>query len=327
MSGSPRLSGPAAALLPGRPERIVVTGASGWIGLASLELLYNTLGPRAFAERVFAFGSSARSLDFGAGTIQQRPLAAILSLPPAPTLVLHLAFVTKDKASAMDEGEYRRLNRSIGRAVLEALDLIGATAVFVASSGAAGYADDPAAPHDLRLYGALKKADEDMFAAWAEERARRAVIARIFALSGPHINKHENYALASFIADALAGRPVAIRADFPVYRSYVAVRELVALVFAAMLDEGPAVVRFSTGGERLEMQQVAETVAEVLGPVAVARPPLRNDRTDEYVGDDAAYQRLLSRYGIAHLPFGAQVAETAAAFASEAPSKKRNSHA
>jgi UDP-glucuronate decarboxylase len=323
MSIHPRFSGPAAQALPSSDARIVITGASGWIGKATLELLYNTLGPGDFAKRVYAFGSAPRAIDFGAGTIEQRPLIAMLALPASPTLVLHLAFLTKDKIAGMDQEEYRRLNLVLSRTVIEALDMIGASAVFVASSGAAEYADDPAASPAMRLYGSLKKADENAFASWAEECGRRAVIARIFALSGPHINKHDNYALASFIRDALAGRAIAIRSDIPVYRSYVAIREIMSLVFAAMLDEPAGVVRLSTGGERLEMQRIAEIVAEALGPVPVERPPLRTGKADEYVGNDVAYQRLLSVYGIEHLRFRDQVAETAASLAAASPSAEK----
>jgi nucleoside-diphosphate-sugar epimerase len=296
--------------------RIVITGASGWIGRATLELLYNTLGPQAFADRVVAFGSSRRTIDFGAGQVDQEPLPTIAALPHTPTLVLHLAFVTKDRVAGMDEQLYRKANRTISSTVLGALDVIGATAVFVASSGAAGLANDPAASPSMRLYGSLKKADEDAFANWAGERGRRAVIARIFALSGPHINKHDNYALAGFIRDAMAGRPIAISSDFPVYRSYVAVRELMSLVFA-MLDSPTGVVRFSTGGERLELQQIAEVVSGLLGRVSIERPPLRPSKIDEYAGDDAVYRRLLSAHRIEHIPFDRQIEETAAFFACE----------
>ena len=327
MSVDPRLSGPAAAALPAREERIVITGASGWIGKATLELLYNTLGSGDFAKRVFAFGSAPRTIDFGVATIEQRPLIAMLALPSAPTVVLHLAFLTKDKVVGMNEEEYCRLNRALSRTVLEALDMIGASALFVASSGAAQFADDADASPEMRLYGSLKKADEEAFARWAEERGRRAVIARIFALSGPHINKHDTYALASFVRDALAGGPISIRSDRPVYRSYVPTRELMSLVFTLMLEEGAEVVRFSTGGERLEIQRVAEIVSEAVGPVAIERPPLKSGPIDEYVGDAAAYQELLFAYGIDHLPFAQQVVETAASFASEAASEERSRYA
>jgi len=299
--------------------RIVVTGASGWIGRATLELLYNTLGQQAFDDRVVAFGSARRTIDFGANRIEQRRLTTIATLPCVPTQVLHFAFVTKDRVSGMDEAAYRRTNQVIRSTVLEALDMIGATAIFVASSGAAEFVDDPTASPSMRLYGSLKKADEDAFANWAEVRGRRAVIARIFALSGPHINKHDNYALASFIREAMAGRNIAISSDFPVYRSYVAVRELMSLVFAT-LDSPTGVLRFSTGGERLELQDIADVVSNLLGCVSIERPPLKSGKIDEYVGDDAGYRQLLSAHGIEHIPFERQVEETAAFFASSVAS-------
>lgn len=292
------------------------TGASGWIGRATLELLFNTLGADAFGGRVVAFGSSQRAIDFGEGrAIEQKALADIASLAPIPTLVLHLAFLTKDKVAGMDEDDYRRSNRKLSQTVLDALDAIDARAVFVASSGAAAFADDPTASEAMRLYGSLKKADEDAFSAWADSHGRRAVIARIFALSGPHINKHETYALASFIKDALAGRAISIRADHPVYRAYVAIRELMSLIFAAMLDGSTGVLHFSTGGERLEMQEVAKVVSATLGPVTINRPPVNGNRTDEYVGYDVTYRQLLATYFLEHLPFAQQVEETAAFFA------------
>jgi nucleoside-diphosphate-sugar epimerase len=316
VNAGPRLSGPAADILPTSEFRIVITGASGWIGRATLELLYNTLGADAFTRRVVAFGSSPRAVNFGQGrAIEQKALADIAQLPPMPTLVLHLAFLTKDKVAGMDEDDYRRSNRKLSQTVLDALDAIDARAVFVASSGAAAFADDPAASEAMRLYGSLKKADEDAFSAWADARDRRAVVARIFALSGPHINKHDTYALASFIKDALAGQDISIRADFPVYRAYVAIRELMSLVFAAMLDGSTGVLHFSTGGERLEMQEVAEVVSATLGPVSIKRPPLNGNKTDEYVGYDVTYRQLLAAYSLEHLPFAQQVVETADFFA------------
>ena len=298
-------------------KRIVVTGAGGWLGLATLELLHSALGTE-FDSRVRCFGSGERALALVDGTIvRQRALPAIAQLDPESTFVLHLAFLTKDRAEGMDEDEYKTANRLLSRTVLESLDKIGAEGIFVASSGAAGFADDPHASAAMRLYGALKREDEEIFAAWADRSNKRAAIARIFNISGPHINKHGSYALACFILDALAGRPVSVRAPHRVVRGYVAIRELMSLVFALLLDGRKGVTRFSSGGEPMEMQAIAETVATLLGPVPVHRPPLTNDRADDYTGDDAAYRRLLAEHGIKPVPFGQQVSETAGFLAAE----------
>jgi nucleoside-diphosphate-sugar epimerase len=215
-------------------RRIVITGAGGWLGLATLELLHAALGD-ALPKRVAAFGSDTRALRLRDGTqVLQRPLADMAWLPTKPTLVLHLAFLTKDRAESMDEDAYRAANHAIGDTVLNALDSIGTEAVFLASSGAAALTDAPAPA--MHLYGAMKREDEERFAHWAQTPNRRAVIARIHNISGPHMNKHGAYALASFMLDALAGRPIAVRAPRPVIRSYVAIRELMGLVFAMLLD-------------------------------------------------------------------------------------------
>jgi UDP-glucuronate decarboxylase len=76
----------------------VITGAGGWIGLATLDLLHVALGDQ-FGKRVRAFGSSTRVLRLNDGTqVLQRPLGDLAWLPHEPTIVLHTAFLTKDRA-------------------------------------------------------------------------------------------------------------------------------------------------------------------------------------------------------------------------------------
>lgn len=287
--------------------RIVVTGAGGWIGLATLDLLRCALGEQ-FTSHVHAFGSTKRTLTLRDGTaIDQRPLADIGALPAAPTLLLHLAFLTKDRAEAMDEPAYRAANHAIDEQVLNALDAIGTQAIFIASSGAAA-STNPA--HAMQLYGDLKREQEERFAAWAIRAHRRAVIVRLFNLSGPYINKQSSYALSAFIGDALEGGPIQIRAAQPVVRSYVAIRELMSLVFALQLDGGDDITRFDSGGAPMEMQAIAQAVADQLGQVAITRPPLDHGVTDQYTGDGATYAALLVRHCIAPVSFTAQVEET-----------------
>lgn len=291
--------------------RLVVTGAGGWLGMATLDLLGQALGPD-LAGRVHCFGASARELTLRGGqTLAQRPLSELGDLPSAPTYLLHLAFLTKDRAEEMAEEDYVRANRGLSQSVLDSLDRIGVTGLFVASSGAAAKAEDPHASPAMRLYGSLKRADEDMFSAWAERTGKSAVIGRIFNLSGPYINKVGNYALACFILDALAGRPIEVKAPHPVVRGYVAISELMSLVFALLLEETRGTVRFETGGEPMELEQVARIVADEIGDGALERAAIVNKRPDRYLGDDRTWQEWLGSRGITPVPFPRQVRETA----------------
>lgn len=290
-------------------KRIVITGAGGWLGLASLELLESALDA-SLSDRVRCFGASRRTLLLLSGrSVEQHPLAELAALEEAPTLLLHLAFLTKDRAEDMAEPDYRQANRALSASVLECIDRIGTAAVFVASSGAARFANDPLRSPAMRLYGELKRTDEDQFADWADARRARAVISRIFNLAGPHINKVASYALSALILDALAGRPIEVKAPHRVVRGYVAVRELMALIFALLLEPAPAVMRFDTGGDPMELEQVANVIAAELGGAAV-RAPISSAANDVYVGDRESYDRLLLAHGIAPVPFAEQVRET-----------------
>jgi UDP-glucuronate decarboxylase len=302
---------------------MVVVGAGGWIGRVLLRSLHSALGVDAFSERVFAFGSSKRMIDLGdAISIAQRPLDELACLHPQPTALFHLAFLTKDKVAFIDHDEYRETNRALSSTVLEALSAIGVDRLFVASSGAAAFADDPSANEDLRIYGALKREDEDRFVAWAEaDTERRAVVTRIYNLTGPFINKHETYALASFIIDALSGRPISVRAPMQVVRSYVAIRELVSLVLCQLLGSGGVpVCRYDSGGEVLELREVAAEVARVLGGTVV-RAPITESVDNNYTGDAETYASLLEAAGIAPVPLDQQILDTAITIAPEPHSR------
>jgi nucleoside-diphosphate-sugar epimerase len=293
-------------------RRIIITGASGWLGRATLALLHDAMGPAAH-ERIACFGSADRRIELGDGLVfEQRPLSRLAALPPAPSLVFHLAFLTKDRAEETNEADYRVANERLSKTVVDALDAIGATGIFVASSGAAGYADSPAASAAMRLYGELKVADELRFSDWAEKTGRTAVIPRIFNLSGPYINKHSAYALASFIRDALARRPIEIQASRRVIRSYVAIRELISLAIALLADDATAVCRFDTGGDAIELGDVAREVAAQIGEVVIRRPVVSPENPDRYAGDRTMYDGLIRRHRIAAVDFCEQVAETIA---------------
>ncbi|HEY1560521.1 MAG TPA: NAD(P)-dependent oxidoreductase [Caulobacteraceae bacterium] len=293
--------------------RVVVTGAGGWLGLATLEMLLGLFGAD-FDRRVACFGSNARALTLRGGMrIAQRPLSEIGEIQRAPSLVLHLAYLTQEKAVGMSSETYAAANRAISQQVLEALDPIGAQGVFLASSGAAWRTDDPTAPASVRLYGALKVEDEDRFTAWAEEAGAAAVIARVFNLAGPYINKRSSYVLACLIADALADRPFAIRSAKPVYRSYVAISELMSVVFGALTRPSPGVVRFDTAGEGVyEASEIADAVAVALNrPRGAQRPPQSEEIEDRYVGDGVTYAALCRDFGVERVTFSEQIRQTA----------------
>ena len=86
---------------------------------------------------------------------------------------------------------------------------------------------------------------------------------------------------------------------------------MLSLVFAALLaDTGEPVLRFDTGGEPLEMGELARRVAAVLGGEAQDRV-VDGGPGNRYLADHTRWLALLSAHGLTHIPIERQIAETA----------------
>lgn len=295
--------------------RVLVTGASGWLGQATLELLIQTFGAE-WRERVVAFGSRERHWRLRDGTpVMQHPLAALGTLPRAPSLLLHFAYLTREKTGQMPIADYIATNRTLSQLVATAGAAVGVERMFVTSSGAVHAAlAEAESPDPTLLYGRLKLEDEALFERFAHVTVeRRVFIARLFNLSGPYINKLDSYALASFIQQARQGH-IAIHASRPVIRSYTSAANLLGVAFAQLLDDsGDSFVCVETAGDcEVEVQALAEHVRAVVLPRAtIDRAPMGGAAADRYVGDGQRYRQLLESFGIAEHSLRQQVTDTA----------------
>lgn len=299
-----------------RETPVVLTGCSGWLGQAVLEMLDGIHGAR-LASWVHVFGSSERPITLRSGRmILCQPLGVLANLTIDAPLMLHCAFLTKDKVAATSLSNYVRQNTEIADMVCDAARRLRAGGVFLPSSGAV-YNSGGILEDDLERnpYGTLKLRDEARFAKLTEETGARLSIARIFNLSGPFINKFTIYALSSIILDILAGRPIVLKADYPVIRSYTHVRDVLELALRGLLVEDALMSSpFDTAGaEEIEMSALASRVAEVLGHPGwpIERPALRGAPINRYVGDPTKIRSLARRAGIHLAGLPEQIRDTA----------------
>lgn len=312
---SPWLPATVHRTLRERETTYAITGATGWLGRATLAALFEALGDDA---RVTAYASSAQDIMLGSGrTIRTAPIADLRSLrSEAPVTFLHYAFITKDRVADSSLDDYVRVNRDLDQAVIAAMENNTTAGLFLPSSGAV-YGPGRSRQTDLAAdpYGALKLEQEDRFAGLGIEAP--LVIARVFNLSGPFINKHGAYALASIINDVLRGGPIVLKASNSVIRSYIHVADLIALVLAD-LTRGPArasVVRFDTAGEEeVELGDLARRAAAVLErpELPIERPAVRPEPVNRYVGDGGDMAARMLANGLAVRNLDTQIRDTAA---------------
>ncbi|AGX87486.1 NAD-dependent epimerase/dehydratase family protein [Candidatus Symbiobacter mobilis] len=298
----------SAQALRALPCDVVVTGANGWLGRATLDMLRQALGAE-FGQRVVALGSR-----------DDPPVRALESwVPPAGRglLLWHYAFLTKDRAEGMPLADYERRNRALRERVLGWVRGGSVWGMVLPSSGAVyDYLHATGRDAAVREYGRLKVEDEQAFGAACAQAGARLVIARVFNLSGPYINKIEHYALASMIRQVLAGEPVAVRAARPVLRSYYYVGDCLELCARMLLRSVPGQCEaFDVAGEEVvELGELGRCVAAVLqSPHAqVLRPALLADAEEDcYVGDRTRISLLENKLGLHPLGLAAQIRETA----------------
>jgi UDP-glucuronate decarboxylase len=305
-----------AARLRDGEERIAVTGATGWLGRVTLDLLREALGPDAFGQRVSAYASRPRVVD----GIDVRALAALAEAEPGPEVVVHYAFVTREHATVEGLDAYVAANLQISLDVLRALGRGGVRGFFYTSSGAV-YDAAGRLETDLRAnpYGALKHLDELAFAQACRVAGSGCAIARVFNVSGPHMAKPRLFALGDLVLRALAREPLVVKARHPVRRSFVAAADVAALGLSLALAGEDAV--FDTAGERVvELGELAALVGAEVGrdTLAIERDYDPDAPAHDYLGRAGEMSALARRHGLSMAGLEQQIRDTAAALASAA---------
>jgi nucleoside-diphosphate-sugar epimerase len=284
-------------------DRVLVTGASGWLGRTALDLLAPLGLP------TLALASRARIIRVGDREIQCRVWHEREVASFRPTVVLDCAFLTRDRVADMPLGEYVAANRTLTERLVYATQLPGVRLALTVSSGAAVH------PHDAldsaiedNPYGYLKREAEHRLAHAAAESGAVPIVVRAWSISGAHVQKPQGYALGSMI-QAAASRAIRITARHPVFRRYVLAEELLALGIAEG-GIGPATI--DSGGELVEIAELAARVARVVCPDAViSRDQVDPSAPDRYHSDGQEWERRCEGWGLASAPLDCQIEITA----------------
>ena len=295
-------------------DRVLVTGGSGWFGRTMLALLAHAHGPGWVGTHVLATAGSSRLIDvLGVGPVevvraQPEQVAAF-----APTLIVNCAFPTRDRVAELGRQRYVALGRGLTRQFLGYLGLPSVERAVTLSSGAA--VPSERFPDDVRRnpYGVLKAEEERATLRLARKTGRIAVVCRVWAVSGPHVQRPENYALSGMALEGLRSGTVTVRARGTVLRSYVSVEDALA-VSSALCTRRSSLL--DTGGVVAEVGEVAHAVAECLAGARVQRPERDPDTpADIYLGDTAAWDGLGTSLGLGERTLVEQVRDTLAGLA------------
>jgi nucleoside-diphosphate-sugar epimerase len=293
--------------LTDRDDMIAVTGATGWFGRATLELLHRALGQEAFERRVQAYASTQRTVQIsGVGAVTVRPLQ---ELQPAD-LLLHYAYITqRGHRTEREIDTFVRTSVEITTQIVAAIASGRVRRLIVTSSGAAHHPDLTTNP-----YGTLKALDELVFPQACRQMHATCVIARVFNVAGAHITHPDSYALGNLIRQAHAGGPLTLAARGDVIRSYTGVEEIVLIALGEAFADRSGL--FETAGtEQIEVEELAHAVLKALGRdhVAIRRDRDPSAEANVYVGDGERLRHLAIEHDVQLRSLDALIAATATA--------------
>jgi len=283
--------------------RLAITGATGWLGAALAEMALRA-GLTPENGRLRLFGARSRPVRFAGG--QDLPVEALEGARPLEGdgwLVAHFAFLGKERTVDLSPEAFSAANDAVLTQVQALLAGTTAARVIFASSGAA-YSPLGGMVRTLveSPYGYLKVLHEKALTDWCRSHGFPLVIPRVFNVGGPHGNKLGLYAMSSLIQAAMQGGPLVIKAKRPVFRSYVHVEELMAVLCdLAVRAELEETLVFDTGGrEVVEVGDLAGMIAERfnLDRSTIERDYDPGQPEDWYVGAPRVYQAAVARAGL-----------------------------
>ena len=276
-----------------RNERILILGSSGWFGQTLIEMLSKSNSKLAMRGSI----DGSRAV-FDNKTIEQFQ----------PTIVANFAFLTRNKLSMYSREQFIQINRLLIDRMHFAGQLDSVKSLLTVSSGASTDANAQDGMNSKEIYGALKK-EEEKTALSCQTTNRSVVVLRAYSVSGPFVRNPNQYAFSSFIAQALLGEEIEMLATKPVFRRYISVGDLLAVGLVRAISGWSGVIE--SGGELLEIEELAQRVAKQLGAKLKTRNLISTEVADSYHSDDESWRHHLANSGLNALTLNEQIQVTA----------------
>jgi UDP-glucose 4-epimerase len=278
---------------PGKPQRILVTGGSGFIG----RNVVAGLAGAGYRVRVVDLQPHPDpEVDIVVGDICDHDVL-VEAFAPGIDGVVHLAAVTSVLKSVDHPGLTYRTNVAATADLMELCREHSVSPVVFASSSAvagrfeAGAISETSPLRPLSPYGATKAAAEMLMSAYDASYGVRGAVLRLTNVYGPGMALKDSI-VARLMRAVLAGTTFEIYGDGRQVRDYVHVSDVVEAVQAALTDPawtGPASVG---GGHSISVLEMVDRVRDVTGGrLPAVHGPARPGEMPAVIVDTAAARR------------------------------------
>lgn len=268
----------------GEGDRVLITGATGWFGRTARSLV-----PTGVATLCTSSRSQAGCIEFSLDEVKAF----------APTVVLNFAFLTREKIQIVGLDRFRSTNSQLLEEFVASASLPSVRCVVTVSSGAS--ITEPDNP-----YAQLKRQEEELALSLASP-SRTVSVVRAYSVSGALVQNPGAYAFSDMVMQAELGE-IRIRSEVPTYRRYVSVEDVLTLSVLEVNSGNSGVVE--TGGELVEMQDLAQRVRDVVNPeINISRPAVLGSASSVYASDGTSWEQACARHGYVAASLEQQIAD------------------
>lgn len=275
-------------------ERLLLFGGSGWLGRS----LLHRLSPYGLQD-ILVVGESSRLIILPDREIRVHSYSLAAAEDFQPSIVIHLAALTRDRLTAANKETYSETNRVLLRRGLALSRISSVSAVVSVSSGAALTDSGP--------YGASKREQESAFEALRGEIPAHIVNARVWSVTGRFCTKPDAFAITSMIQEAKRLGTVTVRSVIPVRRRYVDAGEFLELAMRA--GKIGLAQSIDSSGALVELEQLAVRIGSIYG-AEVQCSPSRVGPGDDYFTSSSSMLKVAKQLDYKFSSLDTQITRT-----------------
>jgi nucleoside-diphosphate-sugar epimerase len=285
-------------------DRVLVTGAAGWFGRTAIAMTGGA------SLELLATGSKDQKIEIDGQSqaVHTQTLEIILAF--RPTVIIDSAFVTRERLPVLGHKAYIEANQRIIDESLAIAAMPSVRKYIGFSSGATKHlAGHSSSSIEENPYAAQKRMYESKISEITANLQSDISVARVWSVTGSYCTKPQTFAFTDLIAQAKLGL-IEIKAKHLVFRRYCALEDVLAI---AMLPTAPGSNPiFDTGGDLIELGELAKRVVNLVNPNAEIRRQIDPELpSDDYYSDSEDWDGLLQSADLAKDSISEQVTRVA----------------
>jgi nucleoside-diphosphate-sugar epimerase len=293
-------------------SKVLISGATGWLGTESVGRVLESKFEGITEQELLLCSSDGRDLVLDSSKVL--PTVKFQSLSNESNKLeglIHLAFLTKDKASRYSLSDYVAKNIELISYACEIIERDKPKWIVVVSSGAIINRDSLEIENSVvrNPYGFCKRIEEVLISDAARKVGANIVIGRLWGGTGLHMPIKRAYAISDFIETFKESGGITIRSGGHVMRRYCDAGDFMeVLIKSAMRGDN---ITIDSGGAIIELGDLAELIISAIGKGSISRST-EPTAVDDYYPRGMEFEDLAHSVGVPLFDISEQVSRTLA---------------